>query len=108
MVAAAVPDFYVVHRALGYIYLIPAKQLNTKQLAEKPGSIAWLQLNADYKRAALKALPHLEKAQACDPSDETLALIKMLYRNMDDTTGLQSLNARLADLGKKCIDVVTE
>jgi len=108
LVAAAEPNFYVAHRALGYLYLIPAKQLNDKLQAATPGTADWQQLFEQYKKAVLKALPHLEKAQACDPSDETLALIKLLYRNIKDTTALQSLNARLAVLAKNCVDVLSE
>jgi tetratricopeptide (TPR) repeat protein len=108
LVAAAEPDFYVAHRALGYLYLIPAKQLNDKLQSATPGTADWKQLFEQYKMAVLKALPHLEKAQACDPSDETLALIKLSYRNINDTAALQSLNARLAELGKNCVDVLSE
>jgi hypothetical protein len=43
-----------------------------------------------------KALPHLEKAQACDPDDQTLNLIKLLYRNIKDQHGIDTLPARLA------------
>jgi tetratricopeptide (TPR) repeat protein len=91
-VALAVPDYYVVHRALGYLY---AKE------AGAPG-------NPDYISKIKKALPHLEKAQACDPSDETLALIKTLYKNINDEAGLDSLNPRLKELSKNCIDVLSD
>ena len=108
LVAAAEPNFYVAHRALGYLYLIPAKQLNEKLQAATPGTADWQQLFEQYKKAVLKALPHLEKAQACDPSDETLALIKFLYKNINDTAALQSLNGRLAALAKNCVDILRE
>ena len=65
-------------------------------------------LMQDYKKAVLKALPHLEKAQACDPSDETLTMIQQLYRNMKDDAGLKSLKARLTTLSKNCQDLLTE
>jgi tetratricopeptide (TPR) repeat protein len=107
VVAAAVPDYYVVHRALGYIYLIPAKAINEKMLAEKDKA-GMARLMEQYKVAVLKALPHLEKAQACDPSDETLSLIKLLYRNINDTASLQTLNTRLAGLSKNCLDLLSE
>ncbi|WP_214069900.1 hypothetical protein [Mucilaginibacter sp. dw_454] len=103
-VVAAQPNYYVAHRALGYLYLKPADDLYVK-LQLNPGDTETASL---YKAAALKALPHLEKAQACDPSDETLALIKKLYTNIHDDVGLQSLNNRLAAMAKKCLDILTD
>ena len=106
-VALAVPNYYVVHRALGYLYLADVRAIETK-----------LNAATDYKtnheitiacnRAVHKALPHLEKAQACDPSDETLAIIKMLYQNIKDINGLNSLDDRLKDLGKNCMDILED
>jgi hypothetical protein len=101
-VAAAEPNYYVVHRALGYLYakaadeLFPKIQSGGKELADK------------YKATVLKALPHLEKAQACDPSEETLTLIKKLYANIKDDGALKSLNARLGMLSKNCLDILSE
>jgi len=103
-VAAAQPDYYVAHRALGYLYLKHADELYTK-LQAAPGD---KEIAAAYKATVLKALPHLEKAQACDPSDETLALIKTLYTNIHDDADLQSLNARLKALSKSCLDILSE
>ncbi|RYZ99494.1 MAG: hypothetical protein EOP47_16620 [Sphingobacteriaceae bacterium] len=101
-VAAAVPDYYVAHRALGFLYLKEAestrKKLNT--------SMGNKQYNEAYIKAIKKALPHLEKAQACDPSPETLAVITSLYKNIEDTAGLDSLDARLAQAQQKCIDIL--
>jgi tetratricopeptide (TPR) repeat protein len=98
MVAAAEPNFYVVHRALGYLYVKAANEL-----LEKTNKVT-----DQYKAAVLKALPHLEKAQACDPSDETLTLIKSLYTNIHDDAGLNSLSSRLKALSQNCIDILTE
>ncbi|MBC7399273.1 MAG: hypothetical protein H7289_04955 [Mucilaginibacter sp.] len=106
-VAKAAPNYYVVHRALGYIYLMPADDLYKKLQATKDKAAAALLLE-DYKKAVLKALPHLEKAQACDPSDETLTLIKLLYKNIKDDAATKSLNGRLTTLSKNCIDLITE
>lgn len=90
-VIAAVPNYYVAHRALGYLLI---KDLGTS--------------SPDYIAKVKKALPHLEKAQACDPSDETLTLIKTLYKNINDNEGLNSLNSRLAQLSKNCIDIIDD
>lgn len=103
-VLAAQPDYYVPHRALGYIYVSMADDIYKKLQAAKGDG----QLTADYKTAVLKALPHLEKAQACDPSDETLVLIKKLYTGINDTQELATLNSRISALSKNCITVLTE
>ncbi|MEN0055832.1 MAG: hypothetical protein AAGC65_19290 [Mucilaginibacter sp.] len=95
-VAAAQPDYYVAHRALGYLYI--------KDISGKPAD--QVVIDAAYKDKIKKALPHLEKAQACDPDDETLNLIKTLYRNINDEKGLNSLPGRLDQLKKNCIDIL--
>lgn len=97
-VVAAEPDYYVAHRALGYLYLknIPD--------ADKPLNTPCT--DAEYIKAVKKALPQLEKAQACDADDNTLALIKTLYKNIGDDAGLNGLNNRLKVLKKKCEDIL--
>ncbi len=107
-VATAVPDYYVVQRALGYLYNKTAETVQLKLFASSKDDPAYKQLFAAYKDAVLKALPHLEKAQACDPSDETLDLIKTLYKNIHDERGLNSINSRLPDLSKSCIDILSD
>ena len=106
-VAAAVPDYYVAHRGIGYIYLAQAKELKDRLNASTDAD-ATKKLHDNYEQAARKALPHLEKAQACDPSDETLDEIKSLYQNLKDTAGLDSLNARLKQLSVHCIDLLED
>ncbi|GAA4089232.1 hypothetical protein [Mucilaginibacter panaciglaebae] len=103
-VVAAQPNYYVAHRALGYLYLRPADELYAR-LESGTGDTETASL---YKAAVLKAMPHLEKAEACDPSDETLALIKKLYTNIHDEAGLQSLGKRLTVLAKNCLDILSD
>lgn len=107
-VAAAVPDYYVTRRALGYLYLEKANELQAKLDATPENTPDYRNLQTSYKAAALKALPHLEKAQACDPSPETLAIIKNLYTRIADTGALDTLNERLATLGKNCLDILSD
>jgi tetratricopeptide (TPR) repeat protein len=107
-VAAAAPNYYVVHRALGYIYLAKAKKIGEELNNSLSDKIMAAQLTAAYTSAAKKALPHLEKAQACDPSDETLASIQRLYRNLKDVQGLTTLDSRLKQLGRNCIDLLSD
>jgi tetratricopeptide (TPR) repeat protein len=106
-VAVAVPDYYVAHRALGYIYLDKAKEIEGR-MNSASDKAAKDSLFAQYVIAARKALPHLEKAQACDPSDETLEVIKSLYNKINDRAGLNSLTARLRQLSENCIDILSE
>jgi hypothetical protein len=108
IVAKAVPNYYVAHRALGYLYLKPATDLEAQLNTTKKNTPAYENLQADYKTAALKALPHLEIAEACDPSEETLAIIKNLYKNMGDTAGLNSLPERLKNISKNCLDILSD
>jgi hypothetical protein len=107
-VAAATPDYYVAQRALGYLYDNDAEEIHLKLYQTKPDDPAYKTLFDSYKKGVLKALPHLEKAQACDPDDDTLDLIKTLYHNIHDEQGLNSLNSRLAALGKNCIDLLSD
>ncbi len=107
-VADAVPDYYVVHRALGYIYYENSKAIALKRDAAKNDKKLHDQLSADYVNAVKKTLPHLEKAQACDPSNETLDIIKTLYQNIKDAGGLSTLDNRLKELSKHCIDILTD
>lgn len=94
-VVTAVPDYYVAQRGLGYLYAKQAEGLKSSG-------------GADYITAVRKALPHLEKAQACDPDDDTLKLIKTLYGDIKDKSSLSSLNDRLKSLRKNCIDLLDD
>lgn len=89
------PDYYVAHRALGYLYI---KDISGKQTV----------VDAIYITKAKAALPHLEKAQACEPDDNTLVIIKVLYRNLKDDKALNMLPARLETLRKNCIDLLSD
>jgi tetratricopeptide (TPR) repeat protein len=107
-VAAAVPNYYVVHRALGYIYLKKAQGIGEQLNRSLNKRAVATRLTAAYANAAKRALPHLEKAQACDPSDETLATIKRLYKNIKDINGAGSLDGRLKALSKNCVDILSD
>ena len=103
-VAAVVPNYYVVQRALGYIYAKQAEDLSKKLSASDPTENKRM-MNL-YVAKVKQALPHLEKAQACDPDEDTLSRIKTLYKNIKDSKGMESLNGRLATLSKNCIDLL--
>ena len=103
-VVAAEPDYYVPHRALGFIYYNKLSEFSKKLQGAKIDA----KLMADYKAMVLKALLHLEKAEACDPSDETLDMIKLLYTAIKDTSGLNTLKSRLDGLSKNCVTLLSE
>ncbi|WP_299470471.1 hypothetical protein [Mucilaginibacter sp.] len=107
-VAAAVPNYYVVQRALGYLYMKQVNEISDKLNAAKSDINENKRLTALYIAAAKKALSHLEKAQACDPNDDTLALINLLYKNTNDAQGAATLNTRLKELSKNCIDLLDD
>jgi CHAT domain-containing protein len=107
-VIAAVPNFYISHRALGYLYLLPANGLVEKINQSKTNRAAYEKYQSQYFSMLKKALPHLEKAEACDHDDETLKLIKSLYQKLNDKAGLASLDNRLKSMKTNCIDLLTD
>jgi tetratricopeptide (TPR) repeat protein len=107
-VVAAEPNYYVAQRGLGYLYNDQAEALQLKLYIAPKDSPDYKTLFASYRKAVLKALPLLEKAQACDPDDDTLDLIKTLYMNINDQQGLNSLKGRLPELAKNCVDLLED
>jgi tetratricopeptide (TPR) repeat protein len=95
LVIAAQPNYYIAHRALGYLYL---KDMQGKQTV----------VDIAYITKAKNALPHLEKAQACEPDDNTLTIIKVLYKNLHDEKAIDTLPARMESLKKNCIDLLSD
>jgi tetratricopeptide (TPR) repeat protein len=95
LVIAAQPNYYIAHRALGYLYI---KDIQSKQAV----------VDIAYITKAKNALPHLEKAQACEPDDNTLAIIKVLYKNLRDEKAIDTLPARMELLKKNCIDLLSD
>ena len=103
-VAAAVPNYYVTQRALGYIYAKQAESYADKLNATASNITENKKVMAQYTAAAKKAIPFLEKAQACDPDDDTLTRINILLKNIKDTAGRANLKAKLAEMSKSGID----
>lgn len=107
-VVAAEPNYYVAQRALGYLYNDLSEEIQLKLYLAPKESPGYNELFDSYRTAVHKSLPYLEKAQACDPDDDTLDLIKTLYMNTHDDTGLNSLTTRLSDLSKNCVDLLSD
>lgn len=104
------PNYEVVHRALGFIYLAKstgavAKINEAKAKNDVEGN---KKAFAEYKALILKALPHLEKYQACDPDEETLNIIINLYKSLKDTKSIETLNTRLKEMSGKCITLLDD
>ncbi len=104
------PDYEVVHRALGFIYLEKSKlyveQLNAA--VKEKNAAANTKAFAGYKLMVQKALPHFEKYQACAPDDETLGMITKLYQSIKDSQSVVTLDARLKLLSKRCVTLLDD
>ncbi len=107
-VVAAEPDYYVSHRALGYLYLLPMDALAGKINAAKNNRADYDKYKQQYFMLIKTALPHLEKAEACDHDEQTLTLIKSLYQKLNDQAGLSTLTKRLNLLKAHCVDLLTD
>lgn len=104
------PNYSVIHRALGFIYLNQSKvfvaQMNAANAAKNADANA--KAYNQYKAVVLKALPHLEKYQACDPDDETLDVITNLYKSIKDSQAVATLPARLKTLAGTCVSLLED
>jgi tetratricopeptide (TPR) repeat protein len=107
-VDAGAPDYFVAQRALGLLYNENAEDIQLKLYITPKDNPNYKSLFSQYEQAVRKALPHLEKAQACDPDDDTLDLIRTLYRNINDEAGYTAFLKRIPDLAKKCVDLLED
>ena len=102
------PNYYVIHMAIGYIYSDQANLLVPKINASKGNKPLYDRYIANYKSILRKSLPHFEKAMACDPNDQILQTIAKTYELLKDKTAMTSLNARLDELKKQCVDILID
>lgn len=104
------PNYEVIHRALGFIYLTKSKVFIAKMNSANQTKNAEANAKAfgEYKLMVQKALPHLEKYQACDPDEETLTIITDLYKSIKDTQGLAGLPSRLKQLSATCVSLLDD
>lgn len=107
-VVKAEPEYYVPHRALGYLYLKEVNPLVTKLNAAKGNQAEYRKYSDQYKAIIKKAIPYLEKAAACDPNEETYNLIKSLYQKTNEMESIKTLDERLKRMGKNCITILTD
>ncbi|WDF54139.1 hypothetical protein [Mucilaginibacter sp. KACC 22063] len=104
----SVPNYFVAQRAAGYLHVKKLNQIGAQLNASKTNINENKRLTALYNAEVKKTLHYLEKAQACDPTEDTHSLIKMLYKNIKDEQGLKFLDSRLAGLSKDCQDLITD
>lgn len=102
------PNYYVPHLALGYLYVSKVNILVVKINAEKINALLREKYVKEYKSFLRKALPHFEKAMACDSNDQVLASIKNAYGSLKDPASFNSLDSRLNELKKECVTVLVE
>ena len=104
------PDYEVVHRALGFIYLEKTKSYveEINKAKKENNAAANTKAFAGYKLMVQKAIPHFEKYQACAPDDETLAMLNNLYKSIKDTQAITTLDARLKVLAKRCVTMLDD
>jgi tetratricopeptide (TPR) repeat protein len=102
------PDYYVAHLALGHLYMQKANQAGALVNASKGNKTAYQKNLATYTALINKAIPHLEKVQACDPYDDNLNLIKKLYTSINNTGAIGTLSTRVKAMSSKCIDLLVE
>lgn len=107
-VAVAVPDYYVPHLALGNLYLKSARPLIQKLNASKNNRTEYDAYLNQYKQILVRALPHLEKAQACDPNEDTLSALQYIYQSLKTPEKNASLDSRLKALSVNCITLLKD
>ncbi|WP_231427882.1 tetratricopeptide repeat protein [Pedobacter sp. Leaf250] len=104
------PGYYVPYRALGFIFIKKANAIGSKmnEAAKAKDAKLSTELYGQYKAIALKALPNLEKSQACDPDEETKNIILNLYRSLKDNASILSLDDRLKSKSSACISLLED
>jgi tetratricopeptide (TPR) repeat protein len=99
------PNYFVPHLAVGYLYLKEANDLRENYNQEKDIKQKQVYLT-NYKVQLVKALPHLEKAYACDPNEPLLNIINTIYTTLKNPAGFSTLNQRIKILNQKCIEIL--
>lgn len=102
------PNYYVPHRALGFYYLNKSNELVPQLKAANNSTEQRKQQMEKYSALLLQALPHLEKAYACDPDDETLRIIRNLMTTVGPKAKAQEFESRITQMKEKCASILTE
>ena len=104
------PNYSVIHRALGFIYLAKTKPAVTKmnEASKAKDATSNAKAFAEYKLLVKKAIPYLEKYQACEPDEQTLATINNLYKSIKDLESPKTLDARLKANAVNCVSLLED
>ena len=104
------PNYSVIHRALGFIYLAKTKPAVTKmnEASKAKDAAGNAKAFAEYKLLVKKAIPYLEKYQACEPDEQTLATITNLYKSIKDLESPKTLDARLKANAVNCVSLLED
>jgi len=104
------PNYSVINRAMGFIYLDKTKPAIKKmnEASAAKNVIANSKAFEKYKAMVKKALPHLEKYQACEPDDETLAIITNLYKSIKEQSAIATLPKRLQNMAGNCVSLLDD
>jgi len=63
--------------------------------AKQQNATLYAQVLTDYKKQVLKTISYLEKAQACNPDEQTLDMITKYYKSIKENEVLPTLPDRL-------------
>jgi len=104
------PAYYVPYRALAFINVKKCNEFGVKinDAAKQKNAEIHNQALADYKKQVLKTIPYLEKAQACDPDDETLTMLVKYYKSIKANEALEKLPEKLKKLAENCITLLDD
>lgn len=86
----------------------PANALVAKVNAAKGNKPLYDKLYAEYTDYVKKAVPHLEKALACDPNEQVMSLLQRLSKTLSLPADEASINKRIASLQSNCVSLLTE
>lgn len=106
-VIEAQPDYHVVHRAVGYIYLMESNEMAVKvNASEDPAERK--KLVEAYQDILAKALPHLEKDYACDPYEGTLESINRIMASLGERAKPGEFKQRIEKLAENCVTILED
>lgn len=104
------PNYTVIHRAMGFIYLDKTKPIiaEMNEAKAKNNAVANAKAFEKYKVLVKKALPHFEKYQACETDEETQAMISNLYKSIKEPQAITTLPNRLKPLAQNCVTLLED
>ncbi len=104
------PNYEVMNRAIGFIYIAKATPYVAKinEAVAKKDAVANKNAFEAYKKQIYIALPYLEKYYACTQDEDTMKAIKRLYIQIKDAQGLANFDHRIQKLPKDCVTLLED